>query len=128
VAALAVSADALDAPTAPTPAPRIAVEPAQFDFGTVLVGRIVDKEFVIRNIGAAELTLTSVTPTCGCTVVDGYAKSIKPGGSTPLRVRLTASERPGRMQKAVLVKSNDPAKPNLEIKIEANVQARAAGR
>jgi len=128
LAALAVSAAALDAPPAPAAAPRITAEPAAFDFGTVLAGRSVDKEFVIRNLGSAELTLSSVTPTCGCTVVDGYAKSIKPGGSTAMRVRLTASERPGRMQKAVLVKSNDPARPNLEIKIEANVQARAAGR
>jgi hypothetical protein len=61
-------------------------------------------------------------------VAEGYAKSIKPGASTPLRVSLAVGDRPGRIQKAVLVKSNDPAKPNLEIKVEATVQARAAGR
>jgi hypothetical protein len=125
----AASLSALDAPPAsPAPAPRILVEPATFDFGTVLAGRTVDKEFVIRNFGAAELTLASVTTTCGCTVANGYAKSIKPGASTPLRVSLAVGDRPGRIQKSVLVKSNDPAKPSLEIKVEATVQARAAGR
>lgn len=124
----AASVAALDAPATPAPAPRITVEPAAFDFGTVLAGRTVDKEFVIRNFGSAELTLSSVTTTCGCTVAEGYAKSIKPGASTPLRVSLAVGDRPGRVQKAVLVKSNDPAKPNLEIKVEATVQARAAGR
>jgi hypothetical protein len=128
LAALATTASAFDAPAAsPAPAsPRIGIEPAAFDFGNVLAGGTVDKEFVIRNFGAADLTLASVTTTCGCTVAEGYAKTIRPGASTPLRVSLSVGGRPGRLQKSVLVKSNDPAKPNLEIKVEANVQARPA--
>ena len=49
---------------------------------------------------------------------------MKPGGSTPLRVTLTAPEEAGRLQKSVLIKSNDPAHPNVELKIEATIAAR----
>jgi hypothetical protein len=41
-------------------------------------------------------------------------------------VSLKVGDRPGRLQKSVLVKSNDPGKPTLEIKVEANVQPRPA--
>ena len=48
---------------------------------------------------------------------------MKPGGSTPLRVTLTAPDEAGRLQKSVLIKSNDPARPSVEVKIEATIAA-----
>ena len=124
----AAAADA-SAPASPaTSAPRITVEPASFDFGSVFVGGTVDKEFVVRNFGSADLVLNSVVAACDCTVVEGYAKTIKPGASTPLRVRLEVGRYPGRVERSVLVKSNDPAKPSLEIKVAATVQPRPAAK
>ena len=129
---LPVAASALDAPASPTPAPsapRIRVEPASFDFGTVRAGKSVDKEFVVRNFGSADLVLGSVVTSCDCTVVDDYATTIEPGGSTPLRVRLAVGRVPGKVERSVVVKSNDPARPSLEIKVAATVApAPAAAR
>jgi len=103
-------------------APRIAVEPALFDFGKAQQEKTLVKEFRIRNLGAADLVIEDVVTTCGCTVAKDYAKVVKPGSSTPLRVELQTRNSVGKLSRSVLVKSNDPSGRPLEIKVEALVE------
>ena len=114
-----------DAPAAsPAAAPRIVVEPASFDFGTIKPAHVVEKEFVLRNNGRADLRIDSIVSSCHCAAILADTKLlVKPGSSTTFRVRLTAPEPSGRLQRSVLVKSNDPGQPALEVKIEALVVA-----
>ncbi len=100
----ALAPDAPAPAASPAAAPRIVVEPASFDFGAIKPAHVVEKEFVLRNNGRADLRIDS-------------------GASTTFRVRLTTPEPAGRLQRNVLVKSNDPAQPTLEVKIEALVVA-----
>jgi hypothetical protein len=118
-----LSADA--PPPSPSAAPRIVVEPPSFNFGTVKPRGVVQREFVLRNIGQADLVIDSVVSSCGCAAVleGGDTTTLKAGASTPLRIRLTAPDKAGRLEKSVLIKSNDPAQPALEVKIEAVVAA-----
>jgi hypothetical protein len=110
----------------PAKAPRIAVEPASFDFGKALPNRTLEKEFYIRNWGSADLAIEAVSTTCGCTVADGWSKLVHPGGNTPLRVKLETRSYSGRVVRKVLIRSNDPAKSLLEVQVEATVVAPAA--
>ena len=103
-------------------APRIVVEPPMFDFGKAQQEKTLEKEFRIRNLGAADLVIEDVVTTCGCTVAEGYAKVVKPGGSTPLRVKLQTRTSSGKLARSVLVKSNDPSGRPVEIKVEALVE------
>jgi hypothetical protein len=103
--------------------PRIAVEPPLFDFGKAVQNKTLQKEFSIRNLGDADLALDSVTTSCGCTVAEGYSKVVKPGASTRLLVSLQTRSSSGKLQKSVLIKSNDPAKGLYELKLEATVAA-----
>jgi Protein of unknown function (DUF1573) len=129
LAALGPGAGADAPPPSPAAAPRLVVEPSSFDFGTVKAGRVVQKEFLLRNAGRADLVLDSVVSSCGCAAVVSESRTVRPGGSTPLRVRLTAPDKVGPLQKSVLIKSNDPARPALEVKLEAVVAgAKDAGR
>ena len=116
-----VGADAPPASPSPAAAPRIVVEPASFDFGTVKPGGVVQREFVLRNIGRAELVIDSIVSSCGCAAVLSDTQTLKPGARTPLRVRLTAPAAEGRLRKSILIKSNDPGQGSLEVKIEALV-------
>jgi hypothetical protein len=106
----------------PDRAPRIAVEPAVFDFGKAQQEKTLEKEFMVRNLGNEDLVIESVSTTCGCTVAEGYSKVIKPGGSTPLRVKLQTRTTSGRLSRSVLIKSNDPSGRPLELKVEATVE------
>lgn len=120
-------ADAPPASPSPAAAPRIVVEPASFDFGTVKPGGVVQRQFVVGNIGRADLMIESIVSSCNCTaILDEEARqTLKPGARTPIRVRLTAPAEAGRLRKSVLIKSNDPVQPSLEVRIEA-VVAKAA--
>jgi hypothetical protein len=108
--------------SAPARGPRISVEPAVFDFGKAQQEKTLEKEFTVRNLGNEDLVIESVSTTCGCTVAEGYSKVIKPGASTPLRVKLQTRTSSGRLSRSVLIKSNDPSGRPLELKVEATVE------
>ncbi len=103
------------------PAPRIRVEPEGFDFGNVLPDKTLRKEFTIRNFGNAPLELESVSTTCGCTAALAGTKRVEPGGSTPLRVTFQTRRFSGKVERRVLVRSNDPKTPLVEVKLGATV-------
>jgi hypothetical protein len=121
LAAFAWTADAKPA----AKGPRLAVEPAGFDFGEALPGKTLTKEFSIRNFGDQELKIDNVSTSCGCTaaLLDPKNTVLKPGASAPLRVEMRTASGPGRMLKSVLIRSNDPVKGSYELKLEATVVA-----
>jgi hypothetical protein len=102
--------------------PRIRVEPASFDFGKAVQNKTLRKEFSIRNFGNQDLVIEAVTTTCGCTAALTESKVVKPGGTTPLRVSLETRAYKGRVQRSVLVRSNDPETALVEVKVEASVE------
>jgi hypothetical protein len=102
------------------------VDPPSFDFGRTLPQKAVTREFSIRNFGDRDLVIETVSTSCGCTVTDDLAgKVVKPGGSLPLRVTLTTPAGTGPLTKSVVVRSNDPGRPLLEIKLKTTVAAEA---
>jgi hypothetical protein len=117
-----------DPKPAATGGARIAVEPSSFDFGKAIQNKTLQKEFQIRNFGDADLVLDSVTTSCGCTVAEGYSKVVKPGQSTHLQVSLQTRTSSGKLQKSVLIKSNDPTKGLYELKLEATVSPAEAAK
>jgi hypothetical protein len=48
--------------------------------------------------------------------------------SVPLRVSLETRSYSGALQRAVLIRSNDPTRGLLEVKVQANVQPAPAGK
>jgi hypothetical protein len=108
-------------PSPPANGARIAVEPPSFDFGKAVQNKTLQKEFTIRNYGTEDLTIENVSTTCGCTAALTENKTVKPGGSTPLRVSLQTRNYNGKVVRKVLVRSNDPGKALLEVQVEANV-------
>jgi hypothetical protein len=108
--------------TATVRGPRIAVEPTVFDFGKAQQEKTLEKAFTVRNLGTEELVIENVSTTCGCTVVSEYAKVLKPGASTSMRVKLETRNNLGKISRSVLIKSNDPSGRPLELKVEATVE------
>ena len=102
--------------------PRIRVDPESFDFGKALPDRVLRREFTIRNFGDAPLVIEGVSTTCGCTAALTAASRVEPGGSTSLRVTLETRRYSGRVERQVLVRSNDPKTPLLQVTVTATVQ------
>lgn len=75
------------------------------DFGKIPQGKPVTTEFVFTNIGIEPLILTSVQPTCGCTVADYTKAPVKKGEKGVIKITYNAAV-PAPFSKAVTVTSN----------------------
>jgi hypothetical protein len=104
---------------------RLSAEPSSFDFGSVLAGKTLQRDIVLRNVGGAELLIHDVSTTCDCTVVGSYANRLAPGTSTSLRIQLTTPPVAGRTEQRVAIETNDPDRPRVEIEVAATVVAPA---
>ncbi|MGB8357447.1 MAG: DUF1573 domain-containing protein [Bacteroidales bacterium] len=78
----------------------------EHNFGTVKEGEKVGHIFQFTNTGDADLVLTSVIATCGCTVSKYNKKPVSPGESGTIEVIFDTSGRNGVQTKTVVVQSN----------------------
>jgi hypothetical protein len=106
--------------------PRLRIEPAAFDFGRALPDKTLRKEFTLKNLGDRDLVIEGVSTTCGCTAAVAGEKTIAPGRSTPLAVTLQTRDYRGRVERRVLVRSNDTKTPLAEVVVSVTVEPPAA--
>lgn len=125
IAAALLAAGAASGRTEEQKTPRIRVEPETFDFGKALPARTLRKEFTLSNFGDAALVIENVSTTCGCTAALASDTKLAPGSSTVLRVTLETRSYSGKLERQVLVRSNDPNTPLLTVKVSATVEAPA---
>jgi len=104
-------------------APRMRIEPGSFDFGRVLPGRTLRKEFRLLNLGDGPLEIAGISKSCGCTRAVAAETTLQPGESTTLSVEIETRSSRGKISQTVLVRSNDPQTPVLEVKLTATVVA-----
>jgi hypothetical protein len=113
-------------PAAPAgPAPRLVVAEPIHDGGTVSKGEVVKVDFVIENLGAAELEITDVRPSCGCTVAS-FDKKIAPGAKGKVHAEVETIDFQGPIAKTVTVLSNDPTNPRLTLTVKVKVEPHIA--
>ena len=98
-------------------APKIAVDNAVYDFGTVLEGVFVTHKFLLSNVGDEPLTITSVRVACGCTATVLSKTNLEPGESVELEASLDTSHYGGRISKSISVESNDPENARLTLRL-----------
>ncbi len=123
LAVAALLAVPLGAEEKPAAVPRIRVEPEGFDFGRTQQGKTLRKDFTIRNFGEAELVIEGVSTTCGCTAALAAQSRVEPGGRTVLRVTFETRTFSGKVERDVLVRSNDPKTPLVQVRVSATVAA-----
>jgi hypothetical protein len=101
--------------------PRIRVEPRSFDFGRVLPRRTLRKEFRLRNLGDETLVVGRISRSCRCTGAIVEDEALAPGEATALRIWLETPGATGPLEQRVVVRSNDPQTPLLELVLRATV-------
>ncbi len=101
--------------------PKLVVEEKVIDLGEVPQGVVKDVKFELRNEGSGPLTVKSVRPTCGCTVVD-FDKEIPAGGTGSVRAKLDTTGFKGAISKSVLVMTDDLSVPIVTLAIKAIVK------
>jgi hypothetical protein len=109
------------APAKSAAAPRIEVSPETKDAGTVAKGAVVDATFVVKNNGGSDLIISDARPSCGCTVAS-FDKVIKPGQEGKIQSSVDTKSFSGPISKSVLIVSNDPERPQMNLFIKAMVK------
>lgn len=95
--------------------PAVNVSPAaafywantSFDFGKTKMGIPVSYEFRFTNTGMTPLVISSVKPSCGCTVTAYTKDPVEKGASGFVRATYDAA-KPGKFTKTVAVYANTP--------------------
>ena len=123
-AVLAVSVGLLAAVTAAAAAkaPRIAFKEGAWDFGKVKEGVALSHEFVFKNTGDADLVIEKVRTSCGCTAALVSDKTVAPGREGKIGINFDTRSYAGKVTKYVYVDTNDPAEPNKELTVTADIE------
>jgi len=102
-------------------APKIEIGQETKDMGTVPKGQVIETDFIIRNSGGSDLIITDARPSCGCTV-SSFDKLIKPGAEGKVHTSVDTKSFSGPISKSVLVVSNDPDRPQMNLFVKAIVK------
>lgn len=102
-------------------APKIEVLQETKDVGTVPKGQVIEATFVVRNNGNSDLIISDARPSCGCTVAS-FDKVVKAGAEGKVISSVDTKSFSGQISKSILLISNDPDRPQMNLFIKANVK------
>jgi len=88
--------------------------------GAVEQGTLLKYRFKVANRGRADLELTQVKPSCGCTVPK-WDRVIAPGKKGVIEAEVSTTAFSGAIAKHLTVISNDPAHPQLDLTLTARI-------
>lgn len=107
------------------PQPKIVINEAFYNFGSLGLTDVVTRDFVIANVGEAPLTISRAYTTCGCTTADFTATVIQPGQVSIMTLVFDAGfhDVGGQtVRRGVIIENNDPKNSNAEIWIQASIR------
>jgi hypothetical protein len=101
--------------------PVIAVDQTHFNFGKIYAEGKTTHRFKVTNKGTANLNISRLNPSCGCTSTVIGQWTLEPGQSTEIEATFNPSGFRGTVHKSIQVVSNDPANPTVNLTFEAEV-------
>lgn len=103
------------------PETSLALSEPSFDFGKIKKGDVVEHIYEVTNTGKNPLIISSVQPTCGCTVPDYTKDPILPGQKGIITLKFNSANFDGVVHKAAQVYAN-VAKNPIELTFTADIQ------
>ncbi len=102
-------------------APKIVFERSEHDFGKLVQGQAVEASFVFHNKGTSDLQIWKIESSCGCTAATVGQTRIPPGGKDAVKVRFDTTNKRGKLEKPIVVRSNDPKNPKVTLILKSVV-------
>lgn len=85
---------------------KIYFEKNEHDFGEIIAGETITYAFKFSNTGGADLIISDVLTSCGCTVSEFPKEPIKPGKSGVIKLTFDSRGRVGYQNKTATIKTN----------------------
>ncbi len=103
--------------------PRVEVDQATFDFGTMPRYGTMSHTFKITNVGTELLTLSLIRTTCKCTLSEVKEESVEPGKSTEITLEWTAKDIGDvtTFGQTAEFETNDTDIPMLELRVRGEI-------
>jgi hypothetical protein len=98
------------------------IEKPVHDFGSVTQGTVVKHDFILKNVGNADLRIQQVVAACGCTATNASSEVIAPGGEGTIHVEFDTSGFSGSKSKGVRVLTTDMDNPSSDLTIKGNIE------
>ncbi len=93
--------------------PEIEMLETSYDFGKMQQGESVTHDFVLKNIGEADLIISAAKGSCGCTVPQWPKTPIAQGEEATIKVTYNSAGKKGKQNKTVTLVTN--AIPNTKV-------------
>ena len=103
-------------------APQLRFRNTTHNFGQKKGGKKIAHRFVLSNEGQQNLIIKNIEPECGCTVTEVADELVPPGSRTYIDVSLDTTDQLGKIEKAIEVHTNDPARPLTKLLIKAEIE------
>jgi hypothetical protein len=113
------------APGAAAGHPQAELSAGFYDFGAISREATVQRDFLLVNQGDAPLVIREAHTTCGCTTANLTASIIPPGQASRITMIFNAgfhSVAGQTVRRGLLMTTNDPDHPELEIWVQASVR------
>lgn len=101
-------------------APVLYIEKDIYNFGTILEGTIITRDFIIENKGDEPLLIPRVRSNCACAVAD-YTEKIMPGEKGTVTLEFDSKGSSGSVNYKIRGDSNDPDNEFFDLTITGNV-------
>ena len=100
--------------------PEIEFETTTIDYGVIQNGSDGERVFNFKNTGTANLIITNIRSSCGCTIPKKPESPIAPGEASKIIVSYD-TKRIGPFKKTITVSTNQKNSPDIALKIEGTV-------
>ncbi len=100
---------------------NLALSEPEFDFGKIKKGDKVEHVYEVTNTGKNPLIISSVVPTCGCTVPEFTKDPIMPGQKGKITLKFDSTNFQGIVHKTAQLYANVSQVP-IELKFTADIQ------
>jgi len=117
---ITVSATSLITVSAASEAPKAVFTEARFEFGQVMSGAVVERDFVVKNEGSAPLVIQKVAMTTPL-LVTRQTQEVAPGAEGTIHFKLDTANMAGKFQGAIVVFLNDPALSQAPLAFEGTI-------
>jgi len=102
--------------------PRLIFNHYNYDFGYSWHGKSFTHRFMFSNMGAQELIIKNIIPSEGCKLVNQPQKTILPGGTGSITVKVKTFGFYGVQHLTVKITSNDPVNPLIILGLHGSVK------
>jgi hypothetical protein len=102
--------------------PKLSIDKPEINLGTMYSGMKKKGKIVLKNIGTDTLYISSVQPSCGCTAVKQPKRFLIPNESDDSEFEFNSSGYHGKVEKYIIVTSNDPTSQSVSVKLVADVK------